>query len=167
MGGVAEWPVERGGVLGGIGHYGHAVEAGVVQAVADRRHLAVHHARRRHDISAGLGLGDGGAGVKLQRQVVVHHPAGKNAAVAVGGVFAQAQVRDDRQLRILLYGADGLLDNALGIPGLGAFFVLATRHAEQQDRRDVQFLQPPCFPDHRAGRLGDDAGHRTHLGRRA
>ncbi len=118
--GLAERSVERGGVLGGVGHDGRVLEALVVQLAPDGRDAPVHHVRRGDDVGAGLGVGGGGAGEKLQAHVVedlagilLHDPA-----VAVARVLAQAHVRHDQQLGDgVLYGAGGELHDALRVVG--------------------------------------------------
>ena len=71
-------------------------EAGVVQRGADGGDAAVHHVGRGDDVGAGLGVGDGGAGEQRQRGVVVDLAGRRDdAAVAVRGVLAEADVGDD------------------------------------------------------------------------
>ena len=53
---IPERPVEGRGVFRRIGHDLHVVEAGVVEAAADRADAPVHHVGRRDDVGAGLGL---------------------------------------------------------------------------------------------------------------
>ena len=67
-----------------------------VERRADGADLAVHHAAGGHDMGPGLGLGDGDAGVDLERGVVVDRGARvaggpvEHAAVAVIGVLVDA-----------------------------------------------------------------------------
>ena len=69
----------------------------VVERGAQRADAAVHHVARRDDVGAGRGLRDGGAREQLERGVVVDVAVlAQHAAVAVGGVLAQAQVGDRR-----------------------------------------------------------------------
>ena len=58
--------------------------------------LAVHHPARRHDVGAGVGLGQRGPRVDLEGGVVVDLAVGgEHAAVAVGRVLVDAQVGDE------------------------------------------------------------------------
>ena len=62
-----------------------------------------------------------------------------DAAVAVRGVLAQADVGDDEQVGVrLLDRARGELDDALVVVGARALLVLLGRDAEQQHRRDAE-----------------------------
>ena len=53
FGRFAERPVERGGVLGGVGDDGRVSPAVRIEQRADRGHAPVHHVARRHGIRAG------------------------------------------------------------------------------------------------------------------
>ena len=166
LGGDPEGPVECRGVLGRVGHYGGLGETAAVEGRPDRRDLAVHHGGRRHDIRPGLGLADGCPGQQLHGGVVVHAAAGYDAAVAVAGVLAHADVADDDQPGLgLLDGADSLLDYAVFGVRPGAHIVLDARDAEQQDGGDAQVDDAAHLGGQPVdGELGD-AGHRLHVHR--
>ena len=73
----------------------------VVERGAQRAHAAVHHVARRDGVRARLGLRDRRAGEQLERLVVVDDAVGaQDAAVAVRGVLAQAEVGEDQQVGI-------------------------------------------------------------------
>ena len=95
IGGVAERTVERRAVLRGVGHDRDLAEAGVIEHVADAADAAVHHVGRRDDVGAGGGVRERGARQLLDRRVVDDLLAVEDAAVAVRGVLAQADVGDD------------------------------------------------------------------------
>ena len=64
-----------------------------------------------------------------------------DAAVAVAGVLAQADVGDEDQLfrgARLLERAQRLLHDAVFVPGAGGLFVFAFRQAEEQQAADAQ-----------------------------
>ena len=93
------------------------LEAAAVERRADRADHAVHHAAGSDDVGPGLGVADGLLAEQLERGVVVDiHPAGvvvDHAAVAVIGVFAEADVGDDEQVRRgVLRRLHRLLDDA-------------------------------------------------------
>ena len=62
------------------------------QLLADRGDPPVHHVARRDDVGAGLDVRDGRARDQLERRVVVDLPVRDDAAVAVRGVLAEADV---------------------------------------------------------------------------
>ncbi len=67
-----------------------------IQLAADRADAAVHHVGRGDQVGAGLGVGEGGVGEEAEGGVVVNATRGiEHAAVAVGGVGAEANVGDD------------------------------------------------------------------------
>ena len=97
--GVAERPVERGGVLGGVGEDRGARVPLRVERTTYRRDLSVHHPARRGDVGARRGLRDRRPGVQLEGGVVVHLAVGADdAAVPVIGVLVDAQVGDEHHL---------------------------------------------------------------------
>ena len=82
------------------------------------------------------GLGERGAGVDLQRGVVVDVAVlVEHAAVAVVGVLVDAQVGDQHDVvaDVAAQVGEGELHDALGIEGAGADGVLACRDPEQHD----------------------------------
>ena len=134
VGGLAEGAVKGGGELGGVAHDGRVGEGGGVERGADGFDAAVHHVGGGDDVGAGGGEGDGGAGEEWEGGVVVDvvvawifQAAGwifgaagaivnDDAAVAVGGVLAEADVgdEDERVDRAGGFeGAEGLLDDSL------------------------------------------------------
>jgi hypothetical protein len=110
---------------------------------------------------------DGGLGEQLERDVVVDRAVGADdAAVAVRGVGAEADVGDHDQLGVgLLDRPHGELDDALVVVGAGARLVLLGGDAEQQHRRDAELLDRAGLLDRVRDRQPLDAGHR--LDRRA
>ena len=113
LGRVAERTVERARELRGVGEDGHVVEAVAVERRADGGHPAVHHVRGRDDVGAGPRVrrrprGRGAAASRRCRPSPAGPPASavEDAAVAVVGVLAQADVGDHDEL------GDRLLDRA-------------------------------------------------------
>ena len=86
-----------------------------VELRAQRAHAAVHHVARRNDVGARARMRDRRFRQQLEAQVVVHRAVLQHdAAVAVGGVAAQAHVGDHDELRVgLLQGAHRELHDAL------------------------------------------------------
>ena len=122
---------------------------------------AVHHVRGRDDVGAGFGMGERHLGQHLQGEVVVDVAVLDDAAVTVAGVFAEADVGDDEQLRhLFLEGGDRHLDDALLVVGAGAGFVLLRRDAEQQHPGDAQLPHLLGFLDQVVDRLLVAARHR-------
>ena len=82
---------------------------------------------------------NGGAGEQFQRRVVQDALALHDAAVAVRHIFAQADVGEDEQVRVVaLEGADGALHDAVVGIRAGRLFVFAFRQAEQQHGGDAE-----------------------------
>jgi len=127
-----EGAVERGGVLGGVGHDGGGLIAVLVQDGPNGGYPAVHHVGGGHHVRPRLHMGEGGLGQHLQGLVVVHALAAEDAAVAVVGILAHAHVGDHIEIRVFgLDGPDGLLHHAVLCPGGGAHGVLLTGQAEE------------------------------------
>ena len=134
-----------------------------VERLADGADLPVHHPARRDDVGAGLGLGERGAGVALDRGVVVDHPVrGEDAAVPVVGVLVEAAVRHHDQpiADLVAQVPQRQLHDAVRVPGLGALGVLAPRDPEEDDgghaeRGELGHLLAQALP-----RVLDDAGQR-------
>ncbi len=164
LGGLAEGAVEGGGVLGAVGDDRHAGVALLVELVADRADPAVHHVARRDRVGAGLGVGDRRFRQQLDRQVVVDLAVADEAAVAVRGVLAEADVGDHGQVGVgLLQRPDRHLHDALVVVGAGAGLVLAGRDAEEEDRADSGGGDVGGLGDQLGDREALDAGHRLDL----
>ena len=75
----------------------------------------------------------------FQRGVVIHVVVLDEAAVAVAGVFAVADVGHDQQVGgFAADGADGALHDAIVVIGAGRHFVLRFRQAEQDHAADAE-----------------------------
>ncbi|MNW54032.1 hypothetical protein D3C74_316180 [compost metagenome] len=124
---------------------------GVVEGLADHGDLAVHHARRRHDLRARLGERAGHRGVADEGRVVVHDQVAVRAgrqdpAVPVVGELVEAQVGHDDRSRSARAGsgvpggvardADGPVEDPVGGVGLRAGRVAVLGDAEQHDAAD-------------------------------
>ncbi len=162
VGGLAERPVEGGGVLGRVGDDRRVLEVLGVQLGAQRADAAVHHVAGRHGVGARTRVRDGGLGQQLERQVVVHLAVvAHHAAVAVRGVLAQAHVGDHDELGVgVLERPDGQLDHALVVVGAGRALVLLGRQAEQQHRRHAGGVGGARLLDQVRDRQPVDARHR-------
>ena len=127
------------------------LEARAVQPAADRRHHAVHHARRRDDVGAGLRVDDRRPRQQFQRRIVEQVARGQrglvvrlpgqidDATVPVVGVLAEAHVRDHQQLgRGVLDRTDRLRHDAVRAVVVAAGRVLGRRDAEQDHGRNAQ-----------------------------
>ncbi len=162
LGGVAEGAVEGGGVLGAVGDDRHAGVALLVELVADRADPAVHHVAGRDRVGAGLGVGDRGFGQQLDRDVVVDLALADEAAVAVRGVLAEADVGDHGQVGVgLLERPHRHLHDALVVVGAGAGLVLGGGDAEEEDGADAGGGDLGGLGDQLGDREALDAGHRV------
>ena len=133
--GVAERAVEGRREFRGIRHDRRVDKAVFVERGADRRHAAIHHVARRDHVRTGTRMADRSPGQHLERPVVVDIVTAQDAAVAVRGVLAHADVRDDIQLgRDGAERTDALLHNAVRVP-CRAVLVLVLRQTEQQYTR--------------------------------
>ena len=133
-----------------------------VQGGADRPHLAIHHAARRHDVRAGLGLGQRDAPVQLDGGVVLHLAIRPEyPAVAVVGVLVEAEVghQDELIAHAIAQGAQGALDDAVGVVGLRPGRILRRRDAEEDQAGDAERHETLGLDDERVDRMLGLAGH--------
>lgn len=71
--------------------------------------------------------------------IVLHGAVHNDAAMAVGGIFAQADVRDHLELRYRVFnGTNCLLDDPVRVVGVGAHLVLLGGEPEDQDGGNAQ-----------------------------
>ena len=169
VGGLAEGSVEAAGELGGVAHDGRVLEAVGVERSAQGLDAAIHHVRGGDDVNAGLGLGDGGFGQKVERGIVDDLVLGlgsgavhlfDDAAVAVRHVLAQADVSHDDQVGDGgLDGAGGPLHDAVFGPGSGGDLVFRLRQAEENDGGDAEGMDLAAFLDRLIDGEVEDAGH--------
>ena len=141
---VAERAVERRGVLGGVGHDRHLLEAVVVEGLADGHHGAVHHPGGGDDVGARRGLGQCDLAVELEGGVVVDLAVvGEQPAVAVRGVLVEAEVGHQHDLVAegVAQLAQRHLHDAVGVPRTRAPLVLRRGDAEEDDPGDAQLDQ--------------------------
>ena len=97
---------------------------------------------------------DGGPREQLERLVVGDLAVADDAAVAVRGVLAEADVSHQHQLGVLrAERAKRLLHDPVLVPGTGALVVLLVGHAEEEERLDAK-------PGQLAG-LGDEVVDRV------
>ena len=135
---LAERSVERRGVLGGIRQDRHLGVTCEVEGGANCRHLTIHHPRGRHDVHAGLGLGDRNLGIAAQGGIVVDGPVGaQQAAVAVVGVLVEAEVGHELDLvaESLAQSAQRQLHDPVGVRSTRPGRILGRRHSEEDGRR--------------------------------
>ncbi len=113
--GLPEGSVEGGGVLNAIAADRGVGESGTVEGLADRAHPAVHHVRRRDDVGAGLGLGDGHRRQDGEALVVVDPAVDDDPVVAIRGVGIQRDVGHDQEFgKLGFQGADAALQKTVG-----------------------------------------------------
>jgi hypothetical protein len=116
-------------------------EALGIEGRSDRADPAVHHVARADRVSARLDVALRGLGQELEREVVhdlvpVHDPA-----VAVRGVFAQADVGQKHELGDLLAeGSQRPLHDSVLVVGSRARPVLLLGDAEEENGADPQSL---------------------------
>ena len=162
---IAERPVERGGVLRGVGQDGAVRVIRRVQRVSDGADLAVHHAARRNHISPGIGLGDRNRRVALQRGVVVHLARrGQEPAMPVVGVLVQAGIghQHERIADLVAQVAQRHLHHAVRVVRGAPPRVLGRRDPEQDHPGDPEICQCPYFLAQTLLSVLHHARHRDH-----
>ena len=141
--GVSERVVKPGGVFGGVSQQTSVLMAVGVQGPANGAYAPVHHVRRRDDVDARRGLGQGlfdqdfYGGVVGHTALVIQQPV-----VAVGGEGIQGHIRDHAQARRGgLHGLGRDLRQALRVEGLspvrGLFFLW--HDGKQRQGRNAKF----------------------------
>jgi hypothetical protein len=108
-----------------------------IKGGTDGADAAVHHVAWGDEIGAGIGVADGGAGEEIERGIV--EDAGlrsaliDDAAMAVGGVFAEADVGDHEELgQGFFEELHGLLDDAVAMPCARSAVIFTGRKPEEQ-----------------------------------
>ncbi|MNO83942.1 hypothetical protein D3C76_752690 [compost metagenome] len=139
---------------------------GHFESLADRLDATVHHVRRRDDLGAGFGMGQGLADQCVDGDVVLHIAFFvENTVLAMGGERVQRDVGDHPQFRELrTQGTGGALGNTVRVPGFGGIQRLefCRGHREQRQRRNPQ-LDPFCrFFQQQIDGQALDARHRGH-----
>src|SRR5580704_2615170 len=139
LGGFAERAVEGGAVLGGVGEDREILEFVVVEFVANGAYAAVHHVGGGDDIRTGACVREGLVGQDRERGIVGDFPVFDYAAVAVVGVFTEADVGDDDEFEIRFAdGFDGALDYTVRGGGVAAGGVFRFGQAEEYYARDAE-----------------------------
>ena len=143
-------------------------EAGRVEPLPDRAYHAVHHPAGGDHVGARPGVDDRLLGQELQGAIVVDvGPSGgvaQRAAMAVVGVFAEADVGHQQQLRGSLLGhADGLGDDAGVAGGIAAGGVFLGGDAEEDHAAQAQFGGLADFVGQQVGRELKIARHGRDL----
>src|SRR2546425_517785 len=137
--GLAKRPVERRREFRGIRHDGHMGESTGVERFANSAHTTVHHVARCDEIDTGARLHHRDLPEQVDGRIVVYVAVAKHTAMAVIGVFAQADVADHQQLWYrALHGTNRLLRDALLVVSLGAGGVFGRGNAEQNDAAQPQ-----------------------------
>ena len=112
--GFAKWPVKSGAVFCRVGKNGDVLKSVFIEHFSNCADAAVHHVRRRDNVGAGARVRKRLLRQNLECRVIRHFSVLDDAAVAVIGVFAQADVGNDQQFQIGLSNAlDGALHHAL------------------------------------------------------
>ena len=149
---LAERAVKCRGILRGISQNRHLRMTVRIQFLANGAHAAIHHVGRRNDVRAGFHLGQCGLGQKRQGGIIVDFTILDQPAMAVAGVFVQADIADDHQVRQgLLHRAHGALHDAVRIVCARAHFILAFRNAKENHGGDAEVVggcgtPPPASP---------------------
>src|SRR5439155_11170708 len=107
----------------------------------DGADLAVHHAGRGDHVGTGGGLRDGDSLVELERWVIGDGLPREHAAMAVVGVLAQTEVRDQQSVGAECFSevAQGTLDDTVLRPRLRALRILLHGDAEQHEAPHAHF----------------------------
>src|SRR5256885_11349140 len=102
-------------------------------------------------------------GEELEGRIVVDVAILYQAAVAVVGILAEADVGDEEQARRRLAdGAERARDDALGVGGAAPACILPLGHAEEDDGRHAQVPEPAALLGRALDRALRDAWHRRH-----
>src|ERR1017187_9755923 len=165
FGRVTERAVEGRGVFGRVRADGHVSMAAAIEGGPDRGHLAIHHAAGPDHVGARRRLGNGDLSVPLQGRVVVHLARlGEQSAVAVVGVFIQAQVRHEHRGPAHLSGqvGQGRCEDPRRVVGGRAAGVLDRRDAEEHEPTDARLHRLGGGLTQAVPGVLDDAWHGTH-----
>ena len=139
LGHVAEGAVEGRRVLRGVGD-----DRRLGQRLADRTDAAVHHVARRDGVGARVDVRDRRPREEVERLVVHDLAVAQDAAVAVRGVLAEADVGDQDELRLLApQRAECALDDPVVLPRARALLVLLLRDAEEEQGLDAEGRELP------------------------
>ena len=162
---VAEGAVEAAAKFGRVGHQDDAVgDAGLDQLELDGADTAVVHVRRSNTVGARFGVGDSDIRDAVDAQGVIQSAVvAQDAAMAVGGVFAKADVSYDKEVgEALAEEANGGDDGASGVICSGAEGIFGTggdRDAEEDNgaetSADEGFEVWDEFVDAAAGLVGE------------
>jgi hypothetical protein len=68
-----------------------------VESAADRAHAPLHHVARAHGVRSSLGMAHSRPSEQLERKVVDDLPLVDHTTVAVGGVLAETDVREQHE----------------------------------------------------------------------
>ena len=159
---LAKRAVEPGTVLRGVRKNGDVFELVFVEHLSNRADTAIHHIRGRDDISAGARVRKRLLRQDSQRRVIRHFSVLHDAAVAMIGVFAQADVGDDEQFQVGLSNAlDGALHNALRAERTCSARVLRFWQAKKNDRRNPERFHLPALLQDLVGGLLENVRHRA------
>ena len=138
--GLAERPVERAGVLRGVGHQDRVGEALVVERLAHRGDLAVHHAAEAEQLRSRPRLRDAHLGVPGEGRVVVDGPGRRqHAAVAVVGELVEAQVglHDERVADLPRDLADRDVEDPVRVDGAASGRIALGGNTEEHEPADA------------------------------
>ena len=98
---------------------------------------------------------------EIDRRVVVHLAFGDHTTVAVVGVLAQADVRDDDQVGQVLFDLTYCLrNNAVVQVGIGPFRILMLGNPEQNHGRNPEIAHHPALLESLVYRHLRYSGHR-------
>lgn len=168
--GVAERAVEAAREFSGVGHQDDLVgDASFDEFELDGADAAIVHVGRGDAMGAGFGIGHCDVADAVDGELIVKAAVvAEDAAVAVGGVFAEADVGNDEELRKAgAEEADGLDDGALWVVGgcaEGVFGAGGDGHAEEDDGSetfsDERFEEGDHFVDAAAGLVWEGGDQR-------
>ena len=97
----------------------------LVKRAADLADAAVHHVRRRDDLTARIRLANRLLAKDGDGFVVGNLPVAKHAVMAVAGIGIKRHIADDAEIRAcFLDRADRPADKVVGVEGKGAVFIL-------------------------------------------
>ena len=161
---IPEGAIKVGSVLGTVGHDGNIGKSFIIQRIPNGSNPSIHHVRGGHHVRPRPAVRHRLFRQKLQSGIVEDLAVPDNSAVAMGGIFTEADIRNNRHLgHRILECPNGLLDNAVIGIGFGSHFIFMLRNPKQNNRRDPQgshlfhiFHQPVHgkLKDSRHGRHG-------------
>ena len=131
-----------------------------IQCISYGLHPPVHHVGRSDDIGSRLGMSQRRFRQQLQSGVVENFIALDHAAMAMVGVLVNTDIGDDHHLGYgRFYLANGALDDAIGIVGLGTNRILFVWNSKQYNSWNSQGMALLDLFQNIVNRAAKNPGH--------